>query len=101
MSHIVTVGNTQYHVVERSPFEFYITGDMIQNIDEKNDSVVILTQMSDYVFETIQTNGGATNERMMVKTKSDRTNGLAAVPPEGMEQNNTREFLSEEELWDV
>jgi hypothetical protein len=56
--------------------------------------------MSDYVFETIQTNGGATNERMMVKTKSDRTNGLAAVP-EGMEQNNTREFLSEEELWDV
>ena len=71
MSHIVTLGNTQYHVVERTPFEFYIAGDMIQNVDEKKDSAVTLTQMSEYVFETIKTNFGATEERVMVKSKND------------------------------
>jgi hypothetical protein len=44
---------------------------MIQNVDEKKDSAVTLTQMSEYVFETIKTNFGATEERVMVKSKND------------------------------
>ena len=95
MSHIATVGSDQYHVVERAPFEFYIKGDMIQNVDENHDSVVVLTQMSEYIFETIKTNGGVSQERIMVKSSSSTTSRSGLVP-EGMQQNNTREFLSEE-----
>jgi hypothetical protein len=70
---IVEVGGYKYHVVERSPFEFYIRTDMIQNVDIENDSSLVITQLSDYIFETITTthyNGGKTEERFLVKSTS-------------------------------
>ncbi len=71
---IVQIGKYKYHVVTRSPFEFYIRTDMIQNIDIKRDSSLDVTQMSDYIFETITTthyNGATTEERFLVKSISD------------------------------
>ena len=71
MSDAVQIGKYKYHVVTRSPFEFYIRTDMIQNIDIKRDSSLDVTQMSDYIFETITTihyNGLTTEERFLVKS---------------------------------
>jgi len=71
MSDTVQIGKYKYHVVTRSPFEFYIRTDMIQNIDIKRDSSLDVTQMSDYIFETITTihyNGLTTEERFLVKS---------------------------------
>ena len=73
-NNIVEVGGYKYHVVERSPFEFYIRTDMIQNVDIENDSSLVITQLSDYIFETIKTihyNGATTEERFLVKSISD------------------------------
>jgi len=72
-NNIVEVGGYKYHVVERSPFEFYIRTDMIQNVDIENDSSLVITQLSDYIFETIKTihyNGATTEERFLVKSTS-------------------------------
>jgi len=70
-NNIVEVGGYKYHVVERSPFEFYIRTDMIQNVDIENDSSLVITQLSDYIFETIKTihyNGATTEERFLIKS---------------------------------
>jgi hypothetical protein len=65
---MIQVGKYKYHVIARTPFEFYIRTDMIQNCDEERDSSLVLTQLSDYIFETIKTNGGMTEERLLVKS---------------------------------
>ena len=75
-SDTVQIGKYKYHVVTRSPFEFYIRTDMIQNIDIKRDSSLdgranTLRSGSFYIFETITTihyNGLTTEERFLVKS---------------------------------
>ena len=65
------IGKYSYHIVTRSPFEYYIRTDMIQNIDIEQDSSLVITQLSDYIFETIKTihyNGATTEERFLIKS---------------------------------
>lgn len=67
LSSKVKVNDNSYSIIQSNEFMFYIKNDIMEHVDIENDSLMILTQMSDYVFETIYTNGGVTQEQFLVK----------------------------------
>ena len=64
----VKVGEYNYKVFNREGFTFYVRNDVYMGVDPINDTVKVITQMSDYVTESILTNDGATEEAFLVKT---------------------------------
>lgn len=62
----LTVGQHVYTVLQRDEFSFYVRHDVLRHIDMDTDSVMMLTQMSDYVFEMVNTSD-ATQESIMIK----------------------------------
>jgi hypothetical protein len=60
------MGDFKYTVLQRDEFTYYVRSELFQHIDIMTDSPMMLTQMSDYVFERFYTNSGTTSEDLMV-----------------------------------